>query len=59
MRVDVVDPGAVQPYGPIDSENVMQERVANEVGGRAQRIPTFEQFRATDRKMIFLHQQFG
>jgi hypothetical protein len=23
LRVDIVDPGGVQPYGPIDSENVM------------------------------------
>src|SRR5215471_3929585 len=59
MRVNIVDSRAMQPYGPIDSEDVMQERVASEVGRPAQRIPTFEQLRAADRKMIFLHQQFG
>jgi hypothetical protein len=56
VRVDIIDPGAVQPHNPVDSENVVQERVASEVGGRAQRIPAFEQFRAADWKMIFLHQ---
>jgi hypothetical protein len=33
--------------------------VASEVGGHAQRIATSKQFQAADRKMIFLHQQFG
>ena len=33
VRVDIIDPGTVQPHGPIDSENVMQERMASEVGG--------------------------
>ena len=59
MRIDIIDPGAVQPYGPIDSENVMQQRVASEIGRCAQRIAAFEQLRAADRKVIFLHQQFG
>src|ERR1700679_3308888 len=59
MWIDIFDPRASQPYGSIDSENVMQERVAREVGWRAQGMPAFEQFRAADRKMIFLHQQFG
>ena len=59
VRVDSVDPGAAQPDGPIDREHIVQERVAREIGGRAQRMPAFEQFRAADRKMIFLHQQLG
>src|SRR6516162_4514311 len=59
VRVDIIDPGAAQPYGPIDSENVMQQRVASEVSRCAQRMAAFEQLRAADRKMIFPHQQFG
>jgi len=59
VRIDIVDACVVQPYGLIDGENVMQERVVSEIGGRSQWIRTFEQFWATDRKVIFLHQQFG
>src|SRR5262249_52773074 len=58
MRVNIIDPGVAQPYGPVDRENVMEQRVVSEVGGGAQRIATLEQFRATNRKMIFFHQQF-
>src|SRR5262245_36517375 len=58
MRVDIVDPGVAQPYCSVDREYVVEERVVSEVGGCAQRIATFEQFRAANRKMIFFHQQF-
>jgi hypothetical protein len=34
VRVDIIDTGAMQPDGPIDSENVMEERVASEAGPR-------------------------